>query len=159
MADDRPDERVSRLHPCHAERLERGGRNGRRAEYPVGDAGDGGDVFPGYEAVTALGGDATWLHDAPRPSGEERLMLAVLEEALDNFRTNLHATTRAEQLLFFKVEQWFGSDETAWPFSFVNICEALRLDAGGLRARLARWQAGGRAEWSPTTNGSWSGFG
>jgi len=133
-------------------RTENSGR--RRAEHPVGDAEDGGELALRLEAVTALGGDAGWPHAAPRPSGEERLMLAVLEEALDTFRANLHATTRAEQLLFFRAEQWFGSNETAWPFSFVNICEALRLDVGGLRARLARWQVVERAESSPAMTGS-----
>jgi len=80
----------------------------------------------------------------------------VLEDGLDTFQANLHATTRAGQLLFFRVEQWFDSDDTAWPFSFANICDVLHVDATRLRAVLARWQAAGRPESSPRSMERWS---
>ncbi len=33
---------------------------------------------------------------------------------------------------------WFASDDRLWPFSFLNICDVLDLDAHWLRARLAQ---------------------
>jgi hypothetical protein len=33
------------------------------------------------------------------------------------------------------------SDDSSWPFSFVNICDALGLHAAHLRAALARWES------------------
>jgi hypothetical protein len=67
---------------------------------------------------------------------ERRLMLAVLEDALDIFRK--HALTGRESVLSTEVDEWFASDDTSWPFAFVNVCDALGIDVGWLRARLAR---------------------
>ena len=70
---------------------------------------------------------------------ERRLMLAVLEDALDVFRK--HVRTGHGSDLFADVEAWFASDDSGLPFAFVNVCDALGIDAGWLRARLARRRA------------------
>jgi hypothetical protein len=33
------------------------------------------------------------------------------------------------------------SDDSSWPFSFVNICDALGLHAAALRAALTKWES------------------
>jgi hypothetical protein len=35
--------------------------------------------------------------------------------------------------------QWVTSDDTKWPFSFLNVCEALDIDPLRLRERLRPW--------------------
>src|SRR5215467_13797917 len=62
---------------------------------------------------------------------EKRLMLAVLEDAVGTFQKCVNARERTGQRLF---------DEVEWPYSFLNICQALGLDPGYLRAGLGRWK-------------------
>jgi hypothetical protein len=71
---------------------------------------------------------------------EKRLMLAVLEDAVGTFQKYVNARERTAHRLFEEVEDWFASDDGEWPYSFVNISNALGLDAGYLRSGLARWR-------------------
>jgi hypothetical protein len=82
---------------------------------------------------------------ASRPAWtpEQRLMAAVLEEALRCLQGKafveggpLAATQRRRLPVQQAATRWFASQETAWPFSFENICTALGLDAATLRRRL-----------------------
>jgi len=80
---------------------------------------------------------AGWRCDAAS-CPEKRLMLAVLEGAVDDFQRCVTAHDRAGQRRFHEAEGWFESSDTDWPYSFQNICQALGLDAGYLRAGLRR---------------------
>jgi hypothetical protein len=73
--------------------------------------------------------------------GEERLMLAVLENATEDFQKNVLATTRRGIELFQAAEQWILETDNPSLFSFENICEQLQLDASYLRAGFMRWKA------------------
>jgi hypothetical protein len=70
---------------------------------------------------------------------DKRLMLAVLEAAVADFQRYITAPGRDSQRLFSEAETWFESEDTAWPYSFVNSCQALGLEATYLRAGLRRW--------------------
>ena len=76
---------------------------------------------------------------------EKRLMLAVLEDAVGTFQKYAIARDRRAQVLFTETEEWFASDETEWPYSFVNICQALGLEVEFLRFGLWRWRDRQRA--------------
>jgi len=78
---------------------------------------------------------------ARRLEPHKRLMVAVLQTVLDDCRGSTHrcragrrpvTNLRAARHAIAYVE----STDRAWPFSFENICEALGLDAGGLRRKL-----------------------
>jgi hypothetical protein len=71
---------------------------------------------------------------------EKRLMLAVLEDAVGTFQKYVNARERTGQRLFAEVEDWFAADEVEWPYSFLNISQALGLDPQYLRAGLGRWK-------------------
>jgi len=71
---------------------------------------------------------------------EKRLMLAVLEDAVGTFQKYVTAPTRRGQRLFNEAEEWFASESTDWPFGFENVCQALGLEPGYLRAGLWRWR-------------------
>jgi hypothetical protein len=71
---------------------------------------------------------------------EKRLMLAVLEDAVGTFQKYVNARERGGQKQFDEVEDWFGSDDHEWPYSFVNISHALGLDVGYLRRGLSGWK-------------------
>jgi hypothetical protein len=70
--------------------------------------------------------------------GEKRLMLAVLERAVDDFRTYANVPTGRGRWLFMEVAAWFDSPETG-PFDFEGICEAAGLDPDYIREVLRRW--------------------
>jgi hypothetical protein len=68
---------------------------------------------------------------------EERLIIAVLHEALDCVEKHRFATDADGRRLFHEAQQWFTANETAWPtYSFECICELLDLDANAVRQRL-----------------------
>ncbi|MFQ5477366.1 MAG: hypothetical protein ACE5E4_01985 [Candidatus Binatia bacterium] len=65
-----------------------------------------------------------------------RLMLAVLEEALVTFEHGLDSVKAESRRHFFEVDRWIASEDTDSPFSFENICTALMLDADYIRTGL-----------------------
>ena len=71
---------------------------------------------------------------------EKRLMLAVMEDAVGTFQKYVWARDRAGQRLLAEVEEWFESHDGEWPYSFVNICQALNLDVDFMRDGLRRWK-------------------
>jgi hypothetical protein len=68
-------------------------------------------------------------------TAEQRLMLAVLEDGLNILLKPTRLERRAA-MLRAETEQWLLSDDTTWPFAFLNVCHALDLDAGGIRRRV-----------------------
>jgi hypothetical protein len=71
---------------------------------------------------------------------EKRLMLAVMEDAITTFQKSVHGATRRQRRLLKETEEWVGSIDTSWPFSFENICAALDIEANYLRSGLRRWK-------------------
>ena len=93
----------------------------------------------GFEPETILPSqllDASHLGAARQP--EKRLMLAVLEDGIATFQRTLSATTRRARREFDEVRAWIASDDTAWPYAFLNVCHVLGFDPDYLRAGLAR---------------------
>jgi hypothetical protein len=68
--------------------------------------------------------------------GEARLMLAVLESAVEDFQKYVLARNPSGKKLFQKAEEWFLEKDSDELFSFENICETLtatsRLHTEGL---------------------------
>ncbi len=72
---------------------------------------------------------------------EHRLMLAVLEDAVHTHLRTRDARTPRDFRLFHETADWFASDATDSPFSFVTICQVWSLDPDYIRSGLARWHA------------------
>jgi len=72
---------------------------------------------------------------------EERLMLAVLENATEDFQKYALATNRRGIELFQATEQWILETDDCSIFSFESICEHLQLDPDYMRAGFMRWKA------------------
>lgn len=76
------------------------------------------------------------LRLAPPKCPEDRLMLAVLLDAVALLReqaTGLHPHPRR---LVVTTARWLAADDEGWPLSFVNVCRTLGFDPEGLRADL-----------------------
>jgi hypothetical protein len=70
---------------------------------------------------------------------EKRLMLAILEDAIDCFRDNCSAKQGKKKRLFDNAKGWlFASDD--WVFGFQNICSVLGLNPKYVLKGLVRWQ-------------------
>ena len=72
--------------------------------------------------------------------GERRLMLAVLEDAVDSYRKYALARDPREQACFLEAKEWFLSGDRSWLFAFENICDVLEMNAEYLRCGLDRWR-------------------
>ncbi len=68
--------------------------------------------------------------------GERRLMIAVLEDAVDVYRKLAGARDARRQQLFRDAEEWIESEDRSWIFSFQNICDVLGIESEYLRRGL-----------------------
>jgi len=75
---------------------------------------------------------------APRrkQAPEQRLMIAVLQDALDCLEKHRFATDCRDRRLFDEAKDWFLAHESGWPYSFESICGVLDLDADAVRRSL-----------------------
>jgi hypothetical protein len=75
--------------------------------------------------------------------GEKRLMLAVLEDALDCYQKYAFSRDGHGRQLFDEALEWINSGNRAWFFSFENICETLGINPEYLRRGLETWRGAG----------------
>ena len=73
-------------------------------------------------------------------SREKRLMLAVLENALDSYQKYVFAKDGQGRQMFDAAVAWLNSPDTEWPFSYLNICETLDINPEYLRRGLEGWR-------------------
>jgi len=72
--------------------------------------------------------------------GERRLMIAVLEDAVDVYRKQAGTSDPRGSQLFREAEEWLEDPDRTWLFSFQNICDVLDIDADYLRRGLHAWK-------------------
>jgi len=65
---------------------------------------------------------------------EKRLMLAVLEDAVDCFQNNIFAQDTRQMRLFQEAEEWILAENNE------SICEGLGYDADFVRQGLMAWK-------------------
>ena len=87
-------------------------------------------------------------------TGEQQLMIAVLELAVEDYMKHAAARDRLRQGLFAEAERWIESTDRSWLYAFETICDHLGLDVEyvrtGLRARRERARDHGPTEPIPT---------
>jgi hypothetical protein len=81
-------------------------------------------------------------------TGERRLIIAVLEDAVDVYRKHAASREGRGRQLFREAEAWIEDTDRGWFFSFENICDVLGLDADYLRRGLRAWKERARGEGS-----------
>lgn len=77
--------------------------------------------------------------------GEHRLMVAILEDAIDVYRKQADARDTRKRHMFEDAEAWIEDRAATWIFSFENICSVLDLDPGYIRRGLHEWKRRVRA--------------
>ena len=71
---------------------------------------------------------------------EKKLMLAVLEDAINCFKENVSAENGNKKMLFNEAEDWILDTSTDWIFSFENICDVFELNPQYVRRALLNWK-------------------
>ena len=69
---------------------------------------------------------------------ERRLMLAVLQDAVECYQKYALARDPRGVELFRDANQWIESGERDWPFSYENVCEVLGLNPEYIRKGLSK---------------------
>jgi hypothetical protein len=72
--------------------------------------------------------------------GEKRLVLSVLEDAVECFMKCIDSSTNKGQRLFRDAEEWINLEDKKWVFSFDNVCEMLDINPEYLRRGLREWR-------------------
>jgi hypothetical protein len=72
--------------------------------------------------------------------GEKRLMLAVLQDALDCYQKYAFARDGHGRQLFADADAWVSCEDRDWYFSFENICETLEINPAYLRRGVQEWR-------------------
>jgi hypothetical protein len=73
-------------------------------------------------------------------SAEEKLMLAVLENAIEQFQEYALAEDPKGKAMLQEVEDWLWDKDSDWFFSFESICETLKFSPDYLRQGLLLWK-------------------
>ncbi len=73
--------------------------------------------------------------------GEKRLILSVLEDAVECFMKCIDASTSKGQRLFRDADEWISHEDKRWVFSFDNVCDMLDINPEYMRNGLAKWKA------------------
>ena len=77
-----------------------------------------------------------------RFSSEQRLMLAVLADAINILLDWRGSFSIRKRRLFVEAARWVMTHSPNVPFSFDNVCDALEINAESLRQRLSGLAAG-----------------
>jgi hypothetical protein len=67
---------------------------------------------------------------------ERQLAVAVLSQAADDLQKFRYAQSGAGYSLYADARKWIASNDRLWPYSFLNLCDALHLAADVMRAEL-----------------------
>jgi hypothetical protein len=72
--------------------------------------------------------------------GEEALILAMLEMAVEDFQKYLFAADAQGKALFQEAEEWILTSDSRWFFSFDNVCRHLNMSPSYIRRGLMHWK-------------------
>jgi hypothetical protein len=78
------------------------------------------------------------LLNAQTRGAEKRLMLAILESAVEDLQKYASAKDQRGKLLYQAAQQWILDEDSEWFLSFNSICETLALSPDRMRRALLR---------------------
>src|SRR5271167_3375547 len=69
-------------------------------------------------------------------TSEQRLMLAVLADAINLVQDGYRSTSLRKRTSFSEAKNWIFQSGVRCPLAFENVCDALAIDAEALRQRV-----------------------
>ena len=79
--------------------------------------------------------------------GEHRLLVAIMQDAIECFQKHLHARDSKRRQLYIEAEAWVTVEEDDGTFSFDNVCDLLGMNPDYLRQGLLSWRDRERARY------------
>src|SRR6266852_6901327 len=76
-------------------------------------------------------------------TSQRELASGVLKQAAQDLRRFNTATSAVERELYLDAYSWLTSDDSSWPFSFLNVCQLLNLTPDIVRQELVADASGG----------------
>jgi hypothetical protein len=64
------------------------------------------------------------------------LAAGILKQAVLDLRRFHGASSAVEREFYLDAHRWVTSDDCSWPFSFLNVCQALNLAPGTVREEV-----------------------
>jgi hypothetical protein len=74
--------------------------------------------------------------DYTSETSQKDLAAGVLKQAKQDLRRFHGATSAVERELYLDAYSWLTSDDSSWPFSFLNVCRLLNLSPEAVREEL-----------------------
>lgn len=74
--------------------------------------------------------------DCISETSQRELASGILEQAAQDLRRFHGATSAVERELYHDAYGWVISDDSSWPFSFLNVCQLLQVAPEILRQEL-----------------------
>lgn len=79
-------------------------------------------------------------------SGEHRLVVALMRDAVDCFQKYIHSVDAKRRQLYLDAEGWISDEDDRGQFSFNNVCELLGMNSQYVREGLIGWRDGQREQ-------------
>ena len=76
------------------------------------------------------------VEDYASGTNQKDLAAGVLKQAAQDLRRFHGATSPIERELYLDAYRWVISDDSSWPFSFLNVCQLLNLTPDIVRQEL-----------------------
>jgi hypothetical protein len=81
------------------------------------------------------------LSGGHRLSGEQRLMLALLADAINVYQQGALSRSTRKRLLYIDAERWMIAEGgSRHAFSFETVCDSLGINPAVLRRRMIAWK-------------------
>ncbi len=72
--------------------------------------------------------------------GEHRLLVAIIQDAVECFQKHLHAADSKRRQLYLDSEAWVSAEDDRGPFSFTSVCDLLEMNPDYVREGLFHWR-------------------
>ena len=69
-------------------------------------------------------------------TSQKELAAEILKQAAADLRRFHGATSAVEREFYLDAHRWVTSDDCSWPFSFLNVCQTLKLSPETVREEV-----------------------
>jgi len=96
--------------------------------------GEGGDWTPQVRTLASLDKEFAGAPDKANPIEPERAVAAgVLRQAANDLRRFRESEDAIGREMYWDARSWFLSNDTEWPYSFLNACSSLGISPEDIR--------------------------
>ena len=95
---------------------------------------DGSDSTPPVQTLASLDKEFAGALDKANPIEPERALAAVvLRQAANDLRRFRESEDAVGREMYWDARSWFLSNDTEWPYSFLNVCHSLGIAPENIR--------------------------